>query len=131
MKTSQEETKPDNAGAQRSADLRRQLKSELVTAGCFAPVRLRQGLHMIFVLTAYFAGYALLLTDPGVAARIATLVLLAFISVQAGYIAHEAGPRCVTRTSRKFTFVIIAIATTRSAISTCSRTFSACPRRQK
>jgi fatty acid desaturase len=97
MKTSQEETKPDNAGARRSADLRRQLKSELVTAGCFAPVRLRQGLHMIFVLTVYFAGYALLLTDPGVAARIATLVLLAFISVQAGYIAHEAGHGAITR----------------------------------
>jgi len=66
-------------------------------AGCFAPAPLQQSVHMIIVVLVYTAGYALLLTGPDIVARVALLLLLAFISVQAGYIAHEAGHGAITR----------------------------------
>lgn len=80
-----------------SADLRRLLKAELSSANCFAPAPLQQTLHIIALFAAYAAGYALLLTDPGAIARVATLALLAFVSVQAGFVAHEAGHGAITR----------------------------------
>jgi fatty acid desaturase len=97
MKTLTQETSRARAKARTSADLRRRLKAELNAAGCFAPAPLQQTLHMIIVVLAYGAGYALLLTGPDIVARVALLLLFAFISVQAGYIAHEAGHGAISR----------------------------------
>jgi len=74
-----------------------QLRKNLKDAGCFRPAPVQQILHMIWVTALYAASYLLLLTQPGLGARMACLVLLAFASVQAGYIAHEAGHKAITR----------------------------------
>jgi fatty acid desaturase len=74
-----------------------QLRNELKTAGCFKAATVQQILHMFVVVTLYAGAYLVLLTQPGIGARLASLVLLAFISVQAGFIAHEAGHRAITR----------------------------------
>jgi fatty acid desaturase len=97
MKTLTQASNRAKSNATTSAEFRRQLKAELTTAGCFAPAPLQQTVHMITIVLVYGAGYALLLTGPDIAARIALLLLLAFISVQAGYIAHEAGHGAITR----------------------------------
>lgn len=82
---------------QRGKVLGIQLRNELKSAGCFSPAPFKQVLHMVVVVTLYTTGYITLLTQPDLGTRIASLVLLAFISVQAGYIAHEAGHRAITR----------------------------------
>jgi fatty acid desaturase len=74
-----------------------QLRNELKSAGCFSPAPIQQILHMVVVITLYAAAYITLLMQPGLGIRIASLVLLAFVSVQAGYIAHEAGHKAITR----------------------------------
>jgi fatty acid desaturase len=97
MKKLTQATSRANPSAITGADFRRQLKAELTTAGCFTPAPLRQSVHMIIIVLVYGAGYALLLTGPDIVARVALVLLLAFISVQAGYIAHEAGHGAITR----------------------------------
>jgi fatty acid desaturase len=77
--------------------LRHELKAELRAAGCFAPAPRQLVLHMFAVVIIYAAAFALLLTQPETSAWLAALVLLAFSSVQAGYIAHEAGHGAITR----------------------------------
>lgn len=74
-----------------------QLRKNLKDAGCFSPAPVQQILHMIWVTALYAASYLLLLTQPDPVTRLACLVLLAFASVQAGYIAHEAGHKAITR----------------------------------
>ena len=74
-----------------------QLRKELKQAGCFAPAPFAQVCHMI-VITLVFAGaYGLLLLKPGTGIELLALLLLAFASVQAGYISHEAGHGAITR----------------------------------
>lgn len=85
---------------QRDRALYRDLKSELRAAGCFAPAPLRQAAHMAAVLALFAAGYFVLLTGPGPGPRITALLLLAFASVQAGFIAHEAGHGAILRRRR-------------------------------
>lgn len=77
-----------------------ELRNRLKSAGCFLPAPLQQLLHMAWVVALYATAYLLLLSQPGVGTRLACLVLLAFASVQAGYIAHEAGHRAITRKRR-------------------------------
>ncbi len=80
--------------------LHRMLIAELSAAGCFRPAAARSAACGAFILTCYAACYATLLTGPGVAARAAAIVALAFISMQAGFLSHEAGHGAITRDRR-------------------------------
>ena len=80
--------------------LHRMLVAELSAAGCFRPAAARSAACGAFILTCYAACYATLLTGPGVAARAAAIVALAFISMQAGFLSHEAGHGAITRDRR-------------------------------
>lgn len=80
--------------------LHRLLVGELASAGCFRPAPIRTALYGGFVLAIYAAAYTLLLTAPGFAARALAIVVLAFASVHAGFIAHEAGHGAITRNRR-------------------------------
>jgi len=74
-----------------------QLRNELKSAGCFTRAPIQQISHMVVVIALYAVGYSMLLTQPDIVVRLASLVLLALVSVQAGYIAHEAGHKAITR----------------------------------
>ena len=80
--------------------LHRLLIGELASAGCFRPAPVRTAMYGAFLLAIYSASYLALLTDPGIAARGLALVVLAFASVHAGFIAHEAGHGAITRNRR-------------------------------
>ena len=67
-----------------------ELRSRLETAGCFEPALVRQSAHMLAVLALYAGAYTVLLLGPGIVTRLLMLILLAFCSVQAGFIGHEA-----------------------------------------
>ncbi len=92
-------------GSDYDPSLYRQLRQQLLAAGCFAPAPAAQALHMILIVAGYAAAYAVLLAQPGPWSRIAALLLLAFVSVQAGYVAHEAGHGAITR-NRRLTIAI-------------------------
>jgi len=77
--------------------LYRQLKQQLLAAGCFEPAAAAQISHMMLIVAGYATAYAVLLTQPGSWLRLAALLLVAFASVQAGFIAHEAGHGAITR----------------------------------
>ncbi len=74
-----------------------QLRNDLKKTGCFETALIHQLAHMGVVVALYATGYLVLLTQPDMAIRLASLALLAFSSVQAGYIAHEAGHKAITR----------------------------------
>lgn len=78
------------AAHERSNQLHRELIAELSDAGCFRPAPLRSAAYGAFILAGYAAAYFALLADPGAAVRAAAIVALAFFSVQAGFLAHEA-----------------------------------------
>jgi len=80
--------------------LHRTLVAELSGAGCFRPAAARTAAYGAFILASYAAAYTALLTGPGVAARALAIFVLAFISVHAGFIAHEAGHGAITRDRR-------------------------------
>lgn len=73
------------------------LLAELSKAGCFRPATASSAIYGTLVLAAYAGGYATLLAGPGIAVRTAAILVLAFLSVHAGFIAHEAGHRALTR----------------------------------
>jgi fatty acid desaturase len=81
----------------RSDRLHRLLTAELSTAGCFRRAPLRSLLYGGFILAGYAAAYATLLGGPELAIRTLALAALAFFSVQAGFLAHEAGHGAITR----------------------------------
>jgi fatty acid desaturase len=97
MGTYQRPTFVEERNTQRGKILWVQLRNELKSAGCFKSAPFQQMLHMVVVVTLYAGGYLMLLAQPDIGARVASLVLLAFTSVQAGYIAHEAGHKAITR----------------------------------
>lgn len=74
-----------------------ELKQKLLDAGCFAHAPLVQIFHMMLVVLVYAGAYLVLLQQPETGLRLLALLILAFISVQAGYIAHEAGHGAITR----------------------------------
>ena len=74
-----------------------ELRSRLHAAGCFAPAPLHHALHLLFVLVLYALAYGVLLCDPGWGVRLLALLAVAFGSVQAGFIAHEAGHGALTK----------------------------------
>ncbi|HXM82574.1 MAG TPA: acyl-CoA desaturase [Burkholderiales bacterium] len=80
--------------------LHRMLIAELSGAGCFRPASVRTAAYGAFILASYAAAYATLLTGPGIAVRALAIVALAFISVHAGFIAHEACHGAITRDRR-------------------------------
>ena len=77
--------------------LGRELRKRLRKAGCFAPAPIQQVLHMILIVLIYSGAYWLLLSHPDWWQRLAALLTLAFASVQAGFIAHEAGHGAISR----------------------------------
>lgn len=83
-----------------SDQLHRLLTAELSAAGCFRPATARAVGYAVFVVAGYAAAYAMLLTEPGGALRFAALIAAAFYSVQAGFLAHEAGHGALTRNRR-------------------------------
>jgi len=87
---------------QREHDLRlhRLLTNELSQAGCFRPAPARTALYGACILATYAAGYAVLLSGPGPVVRALAIIALAFVSVQAGFLAHEAGHGAITRNRR-------------------------------
>ena len=80
--------------------LHRMLVAELSSAGCFRLATARTAIYGTFILAGYAAAYATLLTAPGFAVRALAIMALAFLSVHAGFIAHEAGHGAVTRDRR-------------------------------
>ena len=76
------------------------LKREVERAGCFAPTPWRHLGDAIFVLAAYFTGFAALLGDPDSAQRIAALALVAFANIHGGLVAHEASHGAMTGNRR-------------------------------
>lgn len=88
------------APTKRCDRLQRLLTAELSAAGCFQPATARAVGYAAFILAGYAAAYATLLTGPGATLRLAALLGAAFFSVQAGFMAHEAGHGALTRNRR-------------------------------
>lgn len=80
--------------------LHRMLTAELSSAGCFRPATARSVVYGAFILAGYAAAYAALLSGPAPAARALAIVALAFFSVHAGFLAHEAVHGALTRDRR-------------------------------
>jgi hypothetical protein len=85
-----------NTGTE-GARLHRLLVGELAAAGCFRPAPMRSIAYRAFILAGYAGAYAALLSQSGAPARAAALMALAFLSVHAGFLAHEAGHGALTR----------------------------------
>jgi fatty acid desaturase len=77
--------------------LHRILIAELSSAGCFRPATARSIAYGGFILAGYAAAYAALLSDPGALVRVLAIVTLAFFSVHAGFLAHEATHGALSR----------------------------------
>jgi fatty acid desaturase len=91
------ETRAAMPGVRDGDRLYRALRAELHRAGCFRPATARTIVHAAVVLGAHAAAYAILLTAPAPPVRLLALAALAFLSVQASFIAHEAGHGAITR----------------------------------
>ncbi|MGQ0666564.1 MAG: fatty acid desaturase family protein [Nitrospiraceae bacterium] len=77
--------------------LYRLLIAELSNAGCFRPTTVRNFVYGTCILAGYTVAYATLLTGPGLALRGLAIIALAFLSLHAGFLAHEAGHGAMTR----------------------------------
>jgi len=71
--------------------LHRQLVAELSAAGCFRRAPARSAAFGAAILAGYASAYAVLLAAPALPLRLAAIAVLAFLCVQAGFLAHEAG----------------------------------------
>ena len=80
--------------------LYRALTAQLTTAGCFRLATPRAVGYSIAVLGVYGGAYALLLSAPAPWWRALAIATLAFVSVHAGFIAHEAGHGALTHNGR-------------------------------
>lgn len=76
------------------------LRNRLTQAGCFRPAPWAYGIKIAFVLAAGAFGYVVLLGDPEPAVRVGLALLIAFASVQAGFLAHDAGDGGITSNRR-------------------------------
>ena len=85
--------------------LDRELGRKLRRAGCFARRPLSHWRDAAIVLSLYSWGYVTLLNDPEWPARLLALFLLAFSSIQAGFIGHEAGHGAITASRRLATII--------------------------
>jgi fatty acid desaturase len=89
-----------NARRAREEALHRQLLAELAAAGCFRSAPLRTGVFALLIVAAYATAYACLLSGAEGWLRLAALAIGAIASVQAGFLAHEAGHGAVCRDRR-------------------------------
>ena len=80
--------------------LHRMLLAELSSAGCFRYAPARSMVYGSCIVAGYAAAYAALLSGPDYAARALAIFALAFLSVHAGFLAHEAGHGALTRNRR-------------------------------
>jgi fatty acid desaturase len=80
--------------------LHRLLVGELSAAGCFRRAPGRSAAFGAAILAGYAGAYALLLAAPAWPLRLAAIFLLAFVCVQAGFLAHEAGHAALTSSRR-------------------------------
>ena len=80
--------------------LHRLLVEELSRAGCFQRATPQAARFGAFLLVAYFAAYGLLLAAPRWPLRLLAIVAAALFSVQAGFIAHQAGHGALTHDRR-------------------------------
>jgi fatty acid desaturase len=80
--------------------LHHELVNELSTAGCFRRAPARSALFGAAILAGYAGAYALLLTAPALPLRMLAVAVLAFLCVQAGFLAHEAGHGALTKDRR-------------------------------
>jgi fatty acid desaturase len=78
----------------------RALLAELSQAGCFRRTTVRSVLYGAAILAGFVSAYATLLTAPGVVPRGLAVLALAFLSVHAGFLAHEAGHGALTASRR-------------------------------
>lgn len=81
-------------------ELHRQLIAQLSAAGCFRPAPVRCAFYCTLILGCYATAYALLLSMPPAWLRALAIVVLAFVSVHAAFVAHEAGHGAITRERR-------------------------------
>jgi fatty acid desaturase len=77
--------------------LYRLLIAQLASAGCFQPTPVRNVLYGALIVAGYAGAYAALLTDPAPGVRLLALGAVAFLTVHAGFFAHEIGHGAVTR----------------------------------
>jgi len=82
-----------NTDTQNYNDLKEQLQSE----GCFESATMAYVIRISLIVATYFAAYVVLLSDPTMMVRIGALLVAAFVTVQAGFISHDAGDGAVTR----------------------------------
>lgn len=82
---------------QQLQELGSELRDILRHAGCFKRTPLVHISHMLLVILSYAGAYLILLQQPEIELRLLAIFTLAIISVQAGYIAHEAGHAAITR----------------------------------
>lgn len=73
------------------------LRNRLRDAGCFDHIPAAHMALMLAIILLYSGAFVLLLQQPDFITRLAALLLLAFCCVQAGFIAHDAGHRAITR----------------------------------
>lgn len=81
------------------------LVAELSAAGCFRRAPLHSIAYGTLILVTYAAAYAVLLTDPGLAARALAIVALAALCMHGGFLSHEAGHGALTSNRRLATAV--------------------------
>ncbi len=84
----------------RDLALHAELRERLAQAGCFRPAPWAYAIRIALVLAAGAFGYFALLAGPQPAVRIALALLIAFASVQAGFLAHDAGDGGITNNRR-------------------------------
>ena len=101
MKIATEAMSSTGAGEIPNGDrLHRMLIGELSNAGCFRSTPVRNALYAAFILVGYAGAYATLLAGPGLGVHALALVTLAFLTVHAGFFAHEAGHGAIVRNRR-------------------------------
>ena len=84
----------------RGGRLHRELVAELSAAGCFRRAPVRSAVFGTAILAGYAGAYALLLAAPSLTFRLLAIAFLAFLCVQAGFLAHEAGHGALTSNRR-------------------------------
>lgn len=84
-------------GARQGGRLRDELRARLQRAGCFKPAPCAYGIQVALIAGAMVAGYAALLSATGPWERVGLTMLVAFASVQAGFVAHDAGDGAITQ----------------------------------
>ncbi len=85
-----------NGSKDRDRALYSELRSRLTQAGCFRPAPWAYGIKIALILVTIALGYIALQTSPEPIVRTVLLLLIAFASVQAGFIAHDAGDGGIT-----------------------------------